>query len=380
MTEQLRTGVVGGGLIAQVVHLPNLERLGDRFALAAIADPSAAVARGLAARHRAKAFTSWHELLERERLDALIVCSPNATHAPVTSAALQRGINVFVEKPLCIDPRDARRIAHQAAASDLVVQIGYMKRFAPAYRAMLRELPPSPDRLRFISALTYDPWMAREPFVAWNQMIHANDIPQKVVEQLCAAERDQVESATGRGDERAVRAFSYTYLACLIHDVNLVLGALDQLGVAEPLRPLMAADWADGNAASVTAGLSSGATVTLTWLLLRGLSRFEERAGLYFEDEIHELVFPAPYDRAAPVSHFITSTKAGQDEDTLVTSHGGDPFLAELEHFHSCVVNGVACACPPDQAARDIELLRDLFVSAPSPSINPTSRIGATTL
>lgn len=378
MRERLRIGVVGGGLIAQAVHLPNLAALDDRFELVAIADPSPTIAEGLAERFKARGFTEWTRLLDSEPLDALLVCSPTATHAPITLAALERGANVLVEKPLCIDPQDAATIAQRARASGRVVQVGYMKRFAPAYRAMLAALPASADRLRCISVLTYDPWMARAPFVEWDRMIHANDIPTSVVEQLRQAERDQVESATGRADERAVRAYSYTYLGCLIHDVNLVHGALDQLAVREPLRPVTGADWADGNAAVVTASLPDGVTVTLTWLLLPELMRFEERATLYFDDQIHELHFPAPYDRRAPVAHVVTSTQIGAS-DTRTSEHVGDPFLAELEHFHACITDGTPCACPPDQGGRDVELLRDLFTSTPRPLDSTLTTIGAQT-
>jgi predicted dehydrogenase len=338
VSRALRTAVVGGGLIAQAIHLPNLARLRDRFELVAIADVSPTVAEGLAARHApARAYTDWERMLDAERLDAVVVCSPHATHAAIVLAALDRGLHVLVEKPLCIAPDDAAAICRRREQTGLVVQVGYMKRFDAAYGAWLDALPASGYDLRFVDIVTYDPWMAREPFVPWSTMVRGDDVPEAVAQAARSAEAEQVRRAVGTADPDAVRAYSYTFLACLVHDVNLVHGALDRLGVTGAIEPLSAAAWADGEAASFTAHLPGGATWQCAWLLLRGLQDFRERARLYFTDAIHELELRAPYQ------------------------HAGDSYLAELRHFHDCVVDGVACRTPPEQGARDVELLRDLF-------------------
>jgi Oxidoreductase family, NAD-binding Rossmann fold len=338
VSRALRTAVVGGGLIAQAIHLPNLARLDDRFELVAIADVSPTVAEGLAARHApARAYNEWERMLDTEDVDAVVVCSPHATHAAIVLAALDRGVHVLVEKPLCIAPDDAAAICRRREQTGLVVQVGYMKRFDAAYEAWLEALPATGDDLRFVDVVTYDPWMAREPFVPWSTMVHGDDVPAAVAEAARRAEAEQVLRGVGTADPEAVRAYSYTFLACLVHDVNLVHGALDRLGVTGAIEPLSAAAWAEGEAASFTARLPGGATWQCAWLLLRGLDDFRERARLYFGDAIHELELGAPY------------------------LHAGDAYLAELRHFHECVVDGVACRTPPEQGARDVELLAQLF-------------------
>jgi GFO/IDH/MocA oxidoreductase family protein len=338
VSAPLRTGVVGGGLIAQAIHLPNLARLPDAFEVVAIADVSRHVSDGLAALHApARAYTEWERMLDEERLDAVVVCSPHATHAAIVLAALDRGVHVLVEKPLCIDPDDAAAICRRRDKTGCVVQVGYMKRFDPAYGAFLAALPASGDDLRFVDVVTYDPWMAREPFVPWGRMLHGNGIPKQVLEAARRSEAEQVGRAVGSDDPEAVRAYSYTFLACLVHDVNLVHGALDHLGVRGAIEPLHAAAWADGEAASFTARVPGGATWQCTWLLLGEQMTFRERASLYFGDGVHELELLAPYQ------------------------HAKESYVAELRHFHACVVDGIGCRTPPEQGARDVELLRDLF-------------------
>lgn len=364
MTRRLRTGVIGGGLIAQAVHLPNLRRLPDTFEVAAIADVSREVAEGLARRYPpVTAYTDWSAMLESESLDAVVVCAPHATHAEITLAALERGQHVLVEKPLCISPDDAATICRRRRETGLVVQVGYMKRFDPAYEALLDALPQGAEALRLIDVVTYDPWMAREPFVPWSEMLRGDDVPDAVIESGRQAEREQVARAVGRSDPETVRAYSYTFLACLVHDVNLVHGVLDRLGGGGTPAPLAAAHWADGEAASFTVGLPNGATWQCAWLLLPGLLEFRERAGFYFVDAVHEVSFPAPYERGVPACHRVTTAHGG--EHAVSTRElVGDAYLAELVHFHDCVVHGAECRAPPEQAQRDIELLRDLFVAS----------------
>jgi predicted dehydrogenase len=346
----IRIGVVGGGLIAQAVHLPRLEAM-PGFALTAIADPSPRVSEALGARYRVPAYLDWRDLLEREPLDAVAVCSPHSTHAAVALAALDLGLHVFVEKPLCITVEDARLIAARAEETGRVVQVGYMKRHSDAFGAFIAALPDAAG-LRLIDVVTYDPWMAREPFVPWSAMVQADDVPAEVRAAGAADEARQVEQAVGRDDPATVRAFSYTFLACLVHDVNLVHGALDALGVDGPVQPLAAAHWADGDAAAGTMRLPNGALWHCSWAMLRGIEEFEERVTLLFADGVHELRFPMPYDVTLPVRHRAHDRSA---------EHVTDAYAAELGAFHASITTGAPNLAPPEQSIRDLALLRDLF-------------------
>ena len=353
-----RFGVIGGGLIAQAVHLPNLHA-NAAVELVAIADPSAETSAGLAAKYGLRAsYLDWREMLQAEELDAVVVCSPHSTHAAIVHAAIELGIHSLVEKPLCIDPADARAIAVAAAAAGVIVQVGYMKRFDPAYERFLSGMP-SPESLRLIDVVTYDPWMSREPYVPWNSMIRGNDIPADVLKAGLADEARQVGAAVGTDDPQTVRSYSYTFLACLIHDINLVRGVLDAWGMSS--TAVSSAAWADGNAASATLRLSNGAEWRTSWMLLPGLERFEERASFYFDDAIHELQFAVPYHSQAPTLLKTLTTMNGRPVET-VDSFVSDSYVAELDAFLAAIDSGAAVLTPPEQSVGDIEILRDLFL------------------
>lgn len=361
MSEVVRVGVVGGGLVAQTVHLPLLAAMPDRFSVAAVADPSERVRGGLEARYPGtRAYASWEEMIGREGLDAVVVCSPHATHAEVVLAALDSGLHALVEKPLCIDVADADRIHARRDATGLVVQVGYMKRYDPAFENLLEALPSDADDLRLVEVVTRDPSMARAPFLP-RGFIQSDDVPAAVLRAGGEHEQRQVEAAVGVGDPASVRAFSYTYLACLIHDVNLIHGALEQMGVALPLTPVLSSHWADGMAASLTYRLPAGGTWNCTWLLLDGLEDFDETANLYFGDQIHRIRFGVPYMRERPTVHEVLGAEGGA-EVTRREAHVRDSFAAELEHFHACIVHGEECRTPPEQARLDLVALRDAFL------------------
>src|SRR5262249_17537337 len=146
--------VVGGGLIAQVAHLPALRALDALYELVALAEPDQGVRDAVARRYGVPAHADHRALLDEHELDALLVCSPNGTHARVTLDPLDAGVHVLVEKPLCLSPRDAGEIV--ARARGRVVQVGYMKRYDPAYELLL-EHAPAAGPLRLASTITVDP-------------------------------------------------------------------------------------------------------------------------------------------------------------------------------------------------------------------------------
>ena len=121
----VRVGVVGAGLVAQAEHIPYLSAMRDRYALTALAEPSAAVRETLGARYGIPGLhADYRALLAAGDVDAIVVCSPAGTHAEVVLAALEAGVHVFVEKPMCITLEDADRIIAARDVSRRVVQVG----------------------------------------------------------------------------------------------------------------------------------------------------------------------------------------------------------------------------------------------------------------
>ena len=140
--KTIDVGIIGGGLIAQVEHLPNLLNLPGLFRFRGIADPSPTVRKHLETRFGVKTFATAEALLA-EPLEAVVIAAPDSYHADLSVAALERGLHVFCEKPLCYRPEDADRVAAARDKAGRVLQVGYMKRYDPSYEELRRTLDVS---------------------------------------------------------------------------------------------------------------------------------------------------------------------------------------------------------------------------------------------
>jgi predicted dehydrogenase len=361
MSEQLRVGVVGGGLIAQAEHLPRLSRLADCFVVEALAEPSDAVREALVRRHGiARAYPSADELLDAGGLDAVVVCTPAALHADVVVKALESGLHVLCEKPLCLTLADADRIVTARDRAQRVVQVAYMKRFDPAYEAMVADLPAHPDGLRYISVEAYDPEFG--PYFDPGEVIRGS-VPEVVARDARRREAEQVEEAVGTADPEVVRAFSDGYVGSLCHFVNLVHGLLEAMGEPLPTAIVGSDWWAGGGAVTARSRLTGGARWDSAWIQLLSLHEHRERVALYFEDSIRTLEFPSPWLNRAPTRYERSIADAGRRVSHTVQSHE-ESFTRELLHFFECVTKGTPCRTPPEQARVDIDALTASFLAA----------------
>lgn len=137
LREPVRIGLLGCGRIARMVHLGVLTRLpGARVVAIAEADAElcAATSRSVGAR----AHADWREVLQDDDVDAIVITLPNAVHAEAAAAAFERGLHVYVEKPIATTAADARRVVEAWRASDRVGMPGFNYRFHPMHVAARR--------------------------------------------------------------------------------------------------------------------------------------------------------------------------------------------------------------------------------------------------
>ncbi len=133
-----RAGLIGAGWIGQR-HAALLAGRAD-VRLAAVCDTEPGRAAGLAAGCRAEAFTDWRDMLDTAELDLIWVCTPPAAHAGPALAALDRGLALYLEKPIARSGDDARAIAAAARKNRSVCAVGYQWHAAEALESARRLL------------------------------------------------------------------------------------------------------------------------------------------------------------------------------------------------------------------------------------------------
>jgi predicted dehydrogenase len=130
-SDRLKVGIVGGGGIAQVAHLPVLKKM-RTVEVQAICDIDLPKARALADRFGVKnAFDDIEELLRYEALDAVVICSPTHLHESHILAALSANLHVLVEKPFAMSATSAQRIIRAIEKQDRLVMVGMNHRYRP---------------------------------------------------------------------------------------------------------------------------------------------------------------------------------------------------------------------------------------------------------
>ncbi len=138
-TKKLKVGIIGTGWIADA-HITNYLKMPDVEVVAA-AD--------LIPGKSEKFFKKWNvegartypdhkSMLDSEKLDAVSVCTYNATHAECAIYALKKGVNVLLEKPMCVTLDEAVEIVKAEKESGKILSIGFQPRFDPNMQMIKR--------------------------------------------------------------------------------------------------------------------------------------------------------------------------------------------------------------------------------------------------
>src|SRR5256712_10414260 len=115
---RIKIGVVGCGLIAQMMHLPHLRELADAYEVVALCDVSAATLKHVADHYDVRRrYTDYRDLLKDE-VEAIAVLSADS-HGQLIVDALRAGQHVFTEKPMrqTLRETDEHLAAHQSAGN-----------------------------------------------------------------------------------------------------------------------------------------------------------------------------------------------------------------------------------------------------------------------
>ncbi|HUB42199.1 MAG TPA: Gfo/Idh/MocA family oxidoreductase [Streptosporangiaceae bacterium] len=133
----VRVGVIGAGMIG-ADHIRRLSSALTGAVVVAVADADAERARRQAFElPGARACPSGEELIASDDVDAVLIASPGPTHEDYVLASIAAGKHVFCEKPLA--PTQAgceRMLTAEMSCGRRLVQVGYMRRYDAAYRAL----------------------------------------------------------------------------------------------------------------------------------------------------------------------------------------------------------------------------------------------------
>jgi predicted dehydrogenase len=108
--------------------------------LVAVSDADAKKASSIAEKFGVRAYTDYHEMLEKEKPEAVSVVVPTSMHEEVGCAALEAGANVLIEKPIASTVEAGERLIEKARTVGRKLMIGHIVRFNPAIQALKQKL------------------------------------------------------------------------------------------------------------------------------------------------------------------------------------------------------------------------------------------------
>ncbi|MGN0867692.1 MAG: Gfo/Idh/MocA family protein [Oligosphaeraceae bacterium] len=86
----------------------------------------------------ARVYADYREMLEKEELDAVDICTPNGVHAPAAIASLKAGCHVMVEKPMAMNPAECQRMNAAAKKAGKLLACGFQLRYTPVIQMAKR--------------------------------------------------------------------------------------------------------------------------------------------------------------------------------------------------------------------------------------------------
>ncbi len=138
--RKLGVGVLGVGEMGRR-HAENLRRLVPEARLLAVADIAAARAKEVADELEIEhSFGSLEDMLALKGIDCVVIATPDKFHAQAIRAAAAARMHILSEKPLATNLADAHAALDAVAKSGVHLQVGFMRRYDPAYSAAMKRI------------------------------------------------------------------------------------------------------------------------------------------------------------------------------------------------------------------------------------------------
>jgi predicted dehydrogenase len=313
-------------------------------------------------------FLDYRELIACDAVDAVLVANPHVFHAEVAIAAMRAGKHVLIEKPMCITLAEADALIAEQQASGSVAQVGYMRRYAPAFtqaKALVREL--ADIRL----ARVHDVLGRNTLIIAeMADVIRPIDLPAGAAEELRRLQSARIAEAIGPASPQLENAYGLL-LGLSSHD----LSAMREL-LGAPRRVLYAAcRGEDGR--SISAAFDYGGYVCQFETGIDLIPRFDAHIEVYSPSRVIGVQYDTPYIRNLPGRLVVTDVDERGMARTSTSLAWRDSFALEWEAFHDSITRGNPPKTSPRDAREDLVMFEEMITSMRA---QPASSSASTTL
>ncbi len=127
--EKVKVGIIGTGNIAKT-HVKSYQSFPDLVEVVACCDLDEEKAKRYAEKFDIpRVYTDYNEMMAKEQLDCVSVCTWNCAHAQAAIAAMRGGANVLCEKPMAMNAQEAKEMERVSKETGKLLQVGFVRRF-----------------------------------------------------------------------------------------------------------------------------------------------------------------------------------------------------------------------------------------------------------
>lgn len=348
----LRVGVIGCGAIAQMMHLPFLKKLEERYSLEAVCDVSPGLAKAMAKLYNIPFWsTDYHDLLKRD-IDAVFILT-GGSHAEIIIEAANAGKHVFVEKPICFTPEEGEEVLKTVKETGVKILVAYMKRYDPAY-LKATELARNIEGITYVDAIVLNP--EETMYMQHYGLKRFKDVDANTIKSFQERSKKLATQGVGPAPEHIHFAYTEVALSSMVHHTNAVRGLL-----GDPEEILYSKVWNNGNAVEVSFRYPNNVMFTCTWLFLPDLRNHEENISIYGNNGRLVLGFPSPYLKNHPTRLLVEYMEDGAAVKKDITVSFDEAFEQEQIHFHDVVTMGVEPRTTPEDALKDVKICQAII-------------------
>ena len=164
---KINVGIIGLGEVAQLVHLPILSDLNDKYRIKAVADISPSLNEFIANKYNiSSSYLSPSGVTKDPEINAVFVLSPDQHHFEFVQEAIKFGKHVFVEKPATLNIQQLKELVELGESfPNQITMIGYMRRYAGSFlkaKELMRVSPKKTEYLRFRDIICEGPFFVSQ--------------------------------------------------------------------------------------------------------------------------------------------------------------------------------------------------------------------------
>ncbi|KAH7109409.1 hypothetical protein B0J11DRAFT_474504 [Dendryphion nanum] len=357
----VKVGILGCGMITQVVHIPTLNLMSHLFQVTYLYDVSEDAMRHsqlkVAGTSKPKIAQNVEELCTAPEVDLVLIATHHAFHASQAILALHANKHVFIEKPIAFTLQDTDLIADaDKAAGGAKVFIGYMRRYAAAFEDAVKEVG-SIGQIRY--ARVRDIIGPNSIFIGQSGTYPRtfNDYRAEDSEALHTKTHDDIEQAL-----QAELGITVTKETDMMWQTLSMLGSHDLSAMREIL----------GMPKGVVGFSPCATTGSPFWSAIfqypnfavayesgvDQVARFDASIEIFGDTKTVKMCIDTPFIKGLPTTMVVKdSLPDGSYRESTIRRTYEDPFTLQLKEVYDWVVYGKTIKTGPTDARQDLQIL-----------------------